>query len=109
MAELILPGVYIEVRPEALIVGGPISVGNIGIVGTANSGPIGEVTVLGSYSEAKEIFGAYDPFDAPETPNTKPLSLVRALQLAFDNGASTVFAVRVTSTEASAAGENFIG
>ena len=107
MAELVLPGVYIEVRPEALIVGGPISVGNIGIVGTAKSGPIGEVTVLGSYSEAKEIFGAYDPFDAPETAN-KPLSLVRALELAFDNGASTVFAVRVTETEASAAGENFI-
>ncbi len=107
MAELILPGVYIEVRPEALIVGGPISVGNIGIVGTAKSGPVGEVTVLGSYSEAREIFGAYDPFDSPELA-ANPLTLVRALELAFDNGASTVFAVRVTSTEASAAGENFV-
>src|SRR5690348_12436510 len=100
MAELILPGVYIEVRPEALIVSGPITVRNIGIVGTAKSGPIGEVTVLGSHAEAKEIFGAYDPFDSPELANN-PLTLIRALELAFDNGASTVFAVRVTGTEAS--------
>ena len=35
MAEMVLPGVYIEERPEALIVAGPITVGNIGIVGTA--------------------------------------------------------------------------
>src|SRR6266542_3183041 len=40
MAELILPGVYIDVRAEALIVGGPISVGNIGIVGTAAAGTL---------------------------------------------------------------------
>jgi Phage tail sheath C-terminal domain len=107
MAELILPGVYIEVRPEALIVSGPITVGNIGIVGTAKSGPIGEVAVLGSYSEAREIFGAYDPFAAPEQANN-PLTLIRALEIAFNNGASTVFAVRVSGTEASAAGENFV-
>jgi hypothetical protein len=74
MPELILPGVYIEVRPEALIVGGPISVGNIGIVGTASDGPIGEAKILGSYADAREIFGAYDPFD---TPNS--LTMVRAL------------------------------
>src|SRR5215217_336463 len=98
MAELILPGVFIEVRPEALIVPGAITVGNIGIVGTARSGPIGEVTVLGSYAEAREVFGAYDAFDNPETANN-PLTLVRALELAYSNGASTVLAVRVTRTE----------
>jgi len=107
MPELVLPGVYIEVRSEALIVSGPISVGNIGIVGTAKSGPIGEVRVLGSYAEAREVFGAYDAFDNPETANN-PLTLVRALELAYTNGASTVLAVRVTGTEALAVGENFI-
>ncbi|MGI8426041.1 MAG: phage tail sheath subtilisin-like domain-containing protein [Actinomycetota bacterium] len=107
MAE-ILPGVYIEVRPEALIVSGAVTVGNIGIVGTARQGPLGEVRVLGSYAEAREIFGAYDPFDEPETPNQPPVTLVRALELAYANGASTVFAARVTSTEAKAAGENLI-
>jgi hypothetical protein len=107
MAEMILPGVFIEVRPEALIVPGAVTVGNIGIIGTARQGPIGEVRVLGSYAEAREIFGAYDAFDNPDTSN-HPVTLVRALELAYANGASTVFAIRVTSTEAKEAGENFI-
>lgn len=107
MAELILPGVFIEVRPEALIVPGPITVGNIGIVGTAKNGPIGELRVLGSYAEAREVFGAYDAFNSPETANN-PLTLVRALELAYSNGASTVLAVRVTGTEAAGIAENFI-
>jgi hypothetical protein len=108
MPELVLPGVYITERPEALIVPGPITVGNIGIVGTARQGPIGEVEVLGSYADARDIFGAYDAFASPETPG-QPLTLVRALELAYNHGASTVFAVRVTGTEAAAAGDNFIG
>ncbi len=107
MAELVLPGVYIEVRPEALIVGGPITVGNIGIVGTARKGPVGEVQVVGSYSEVKDVFGAYDSFDSPETKGS-PLTLVRALELAYNNGASTVFAVRVSGTEDNGDAENKI-
>ncbi len=95
---MILPGVYIEVRPEALIVPGSVTVGNIGIVGTACRGPVGEVNVIGSISEAREIFGGADSFSNPETPGSS-LTLVRALELAYGNGASTVFAVRVTSTE----------
>lgn len=98
MAELILPGVYIEVRAEALIVGGPITVGNIGIVGTASRGPVNVPKVLGSYADAREIFGPYDAFS---TPNA--LTLVRALELAYANGASTVFAVRVANTNATPA------
>lgn len=97
MAELILPGVYIETRAEALIVPGPISVGNIGIVGTASSGPVGVVQVLSGYADAREIFGPYDSFTAPTLAST-PLTLVRALELAYANGASTVFAVRVANT-----------
>jgi hypothetical protein len=93
MADLILPGVYIETRAEALIVSGPISAGNIGIVGTASQGPIGEVQILGSYADAREIYGAYDPYTGPNS-----LTLVRALELAYNNGASTVFAVRVAGT-----------
>ncbi|MFN8496335.1 MAG: phage tail sheath subtilisin-like domain-containing protein [Anaerolineae bacterium] len=102
MPELVLPGVYIDVRAEALIVPGPITVGNIGIVGTANRGPIGEVQVLSSYADARAMFGAYDKFDAPETANA-PLTLLRALEIAYSHGASTVFAVRVASNSAAAA------
>jgi Phage tail sheath protein subtilisin-like domain len=94
MPELVLPGVYIEVRPEALIVPGPISVGNIGIVGTARKGPVKTPVILSSYADAVENFGPYDAYD----PNNagKELTLVRALELAYNNGASTVLAVRVT-------------
>ena len=98
MPELILPGVYIDVRAEALIVGGPISVGNIGIVGTASDGPVNEATLLGSYADAREIFGPYDAF-----ATTNSLTLVRALELAYNNGASTVYAVRVAGPGLTAA------
>jgi hypothetical protein len=108
MPELILPGVYVEVRPEALIVPGPISVGNIGIVGTARQGPVGEVKVLGNYAEARELFGAYDPLDAPESTNN-PLTLVRALEVAYANGASTVLAVRAAATTVKAAAPAGLG
>lgn len=94
MAE-ILPGVYIDVRPEALIVPGPVSVGNIGIVGTAAQGPINEVRVIGSFPEAEDLFGPADDFDNPD--GAEPLTLVRALALAYAHGASTVVAVRTAS------------
>ena len=96
MAEMVLPGVYIEERPEALIVAGPITVGNIGIVGTARRGPLGEVKILSSLGDAMEIFGTSDDFKNPETPGNE-LTLVRALELAYANGASTVYAVRVSN------------
>jgi len=104
MPELVLPGVYIEVRPEALIVPGPVSVGNIGMVGTARQGPVGKVTILGSYAEAREIFGTYDPLGS-----TNALTLVRALEVAYNNGASTVFAVRAASSSVKAAVPNVGG
>ena len=91
MAEMILPGVYIEVRPEGLIVPGRVTVGNIGIVGTASKGAIGKPTILGSYAEARERFGLYDPWNN----GTGKLTLVRALEQVYNNGATTVIAVRV--------------
>ncbi|MET0622918.1 MAG: phage tail sheath C-terminal domain-containing protein [Pyrinomonadaceae bacterium] len=99
MAEMVIPGVYIEVNGEALIAAGPISVGNIGIVGTARQGPVGEVVMLSTFNEARDIFGAYDSFVTPEVAGN-PLTLVRALEQAYANGAATVYAVRVTGTDA---------
>ena len=101
MAEMILPGVYIEVRPEALIVGGPINVGNIGIVGTAAGGKVDQMEILSGYADALEKFGPYDAFDAAADPPS--LTLVRALQIAYDNGANTVLAVRVANGTVSSA------
>jgi len=93
IGEMILPGTYIEVRAEGLIGVGGISTGNIGIVGTASKGPVGEVRILGSYSEALDLFGSYDRF----SPTGTPLTLTRALEQVFKGGGSTVYAVRIAS------------
>lgn len=95
MAEAVLPGVSIDVRAEALIVPGRITVGRLGVVGTASKGLIGVPVILGSYTDAREAFGDYDTWD--DGLNDE-LTLVRALELAYANGATTAFAVRVAST-----------
>jgi hypothetical protein len=96
MPEMILPGVYIEEHAEALIVSGAIATGNIGIVGTAARGPINQVTALSAYSDALQTYALYDSLPSPYG-SKKELSLVRALEQAYANGASTVYAVRITS------------
>ncbi len=97
MPEMILPGTYIEVRAEGLIVAGRVTVGNLGVVGTASKGKIEEPVILGSYAEATDVFGDYDPFINGES---NELTLVRALEQAFKQGASKVFAVRVSGKTA---------
>jgi len=93
MAAMVLPGVYIDVRPEGLIVPGRVTVGNIGIVGTAGKGPIGQPVLVGSFPEARQVFGSYDAWD----DGAGELTLTRALEIAYAHGANTVFAVRVAS------------
>ena len=96
IAEMILPGTYIEVRAEGLISAGAIATGNIGIVGTAARGPRNEVRALGSYGEALDLFGAYDSLAAPREAD-HPLTLTRTLEQAFKGGARSVYAVRIAS------------
>ncbi len=95
IGEMILPGTYIEVRAEGLIGVGGISTGNIGVVGTANRGPLNQPVILGSYSEALQVFGAYDRW--PGTQQTPALTLTRTLEQVFKGGGSTVYAVRVAN------------
>ena len=90
MVEAILPGTYITVRDEGLISAGQVVSGNIGIVGTAAKGPVDEVQILGSFSEAKEIFGDIDP--------ERQLTLIQALEQIYNNGGKTVYAVRTGTT-----------
>ncbi|MHC4399727.1 MAG: phage tail sheath protein, partial [Planctomycetota bacterium] len=99
MTEMILPGTYIEVRDEGLIVAGRISVGNLGVVGTASKGKIEEPVLLSRYDEATEVFGDYDPFIDGKSDE---LTLVRALEQAYKQGAKKVYAVRVTGKSGSA-------
>ncbi len=90
MANVILPGTYITVRDEGLIGVGGVSVGNVGVVGTAGQGDVNKVYTLSSYTGAKEIFGA------DESAGT----LLKSLQLIFGNGASNVYAVRAAKDTA---------
>lgn len=92
ITEMIIPGTYIEVRAEGLIGVTGIATGNVGIVGTASKGPVGgKATILSSFADAKQIFGAYDAWNGG---SSNELTLVRALEQLFSNGASTVYAVR---------------
>jgi hypothetical protein len=100
MSEMILPGVYINVHPEGLIAPGQITIGNVGVVGTAARGEIDTAILLGSYDQAKKEFYEYDTWlDASNKPNPNALTLVRALEQAFGFGATTVYAVRVSSKD----------
>jgi hypothetical protein len=92
ITEMVLPGTYIEVRAEGLISVGAIATGRVGIVGTASRGPVMTPVSLGSYSQAREVFGAYDRWQGGAG---NELTLTRALEQLFNNGATDVLAVRV--------------
>lgn len=98
IAEMVLPGTYVEVRAEGLIGVGAIATGNIGIVGTASRGPVGTVLRLGSYAAALDNFGAYDASTA-----TNALTLTRALEQVFAAGGRNVWAVRAANGTPAAA------
>ena len=100
MGNTILPGTYIEVRAEGLIAPGQVTVGNVGVIGTAAKGPVGVAVSLSSYTDARQKFYTYDAWI---DGNSDELTLVRALQQAFTHGASTVFAVRVAGNSKKAA------
>ena len=102
IAEMVIPGTYIEVRSEGLISVGSIATGNIGIVGTAAKGPVNTVVPIGSFPEVLDIFGPADSFTSPAEAAT-PLTLTRALQQAFAGGAGNVFAVRIANGDPTAA------
>lgn len=97
MLEMIIPGTYIDVRAEGLISAGRIATGVVGVIGTAAGGPILQPITLASFSHAREIFGLPDDAQRPED-GVNPLTLVRALQFVYNNGASSVIAVRVAGS-----------
>jgi hypothetical protein len=89
LTELVIPGVYIRVRADALIGVGGIATGNIGIVGIGADNLTGQTYTFSDYADAQTTFGnAFNPGDA---------NLAHALQLLYRNGASTVYARAVAS------------
>src|SRR2546421_7461909 len=102
MSEMVIPGTYISVRAEGLISAGRVATGIVGIVGTAESGPIGVPVTLAGFTNARDIFGLPDDFNDPQD-GSNPLTLMRALNPLYGNGASTVIAVRVAGASRSSA------
>jgi len=94
MPEIILPGTYITVRDEGLITAGRVVTGNIGLVGTAAKGPLNEVKIIGSFTEARELFGDADPWQGG---SQNELTMIRAMEYIFNNGGRTVYAVRTAA------------
>lgn len=91
ITETILPGTYIEVHPEGLLSIGNIATGNVGLVGTSERGG-SRLERLSSAADATARFGEAGEWDP--TAKDANLSLVRTAQLLFDNGATTVYALR---------------
>jgi hypothetical protein len=94
MTEMVVPGTYITVRSEGLISAGRVATGIVGVVGTAANGPIGVPITLSGLTDAQARFGLSDSFDRPED-GANPLTLFRALEHIYSNGAASVVAVRV--------------
>jgi hypothetical protein len=85
LSELVIPGTYVRVQAEGLIGAAAISTGNIGVVGTALLMD-NETHIIGDYRTAGEEFAEYDAF------TTAGFNLTRGLEVAYRNGARTVFA-----------------
>ncbi len=83
MSVMVLPGVYVQVNAEGLIVPGRITVSNLGVVGTASMGQPFVPRIVASIAEARQAFGNYDAWAG----DGSDLTLVRALELAFQHGA----------------------
>ena len=103
MSEMVIPGTYISVRAEGLITAGRISSGIVGVVGTAESGPLDTPVTLANFADARSVFGRADDVSNAIDPGSPMLTLVKALQLAYDNGASSVVGVRVADAGAASA------
>ncbi|MCW2702680.1 MAG: uncharacterized protein JWQ37_675 [Blastococcus sp.] len=96
MTEMILPGTYIQVRPEGLIVPGRVSVGTVGVVGTAQKGQLSTPTAVSGFLDARDRFGRYDPW---VDGASNELTLVRAIEIAAAHGATSIIAVRVSAVD----------
>ncbi|HEX6558887.1 MAG TPA: phage tail sheath subtilisin-like domain-containing protein [Longimicrobiales bacterium] len=87
LSELVVPGTYVRVSAEGLIGAAAISTGNIGMVGTAATAD-GETHLLGDFASARAGFGASDGYQN----GAGTLNLTRGLELAYRNGARSVYA-----------------
>jgi len=96
MSEMVLPGTYIEVRPEGLIVPGRVSVGTVAVIGTAKKGLLNTPTVVSGFLDARTRFGRYDAWVDGKSDE---LTLTRAIEIAATHGATSIIALRVSDVD----------
>lgn len=99
MSEMVIPSTYVDVRPEGLISAGRVATGIVAVVGTAADGPLEHPVALAGPGSARDRFGPPDDFDRPDDGRT-PLTLTRALEQAYRNGATSIIAVRIAGPSA---------
>lgn len=99
MTESIILGTYIDGRAEGLLTAEGVSTGGLPVVATASAGPVLRPTTLAMPGQARLQYGAPDdPGDPEDGEDAKPL--VRAIELCYGSGASTVVGVRVAVSSA---------
>ena len=96
MSEMVLPGTYIEVRPEGLIVPGRVSVGTVAVIGTAKKGLLNKPTAVSGFLDARTRFGRYDAWIDGKSDE---LTLTRAIEIAAAHGATSIIALRVSHVD----------
>ena len=100
----IKPGVFTQVRDEGLTGVAGIATGVIGVVGTARKGEMDAPITLTNLNQAIATFGLYDAYASASEGDE--LTLVRAMEQMFNNGAGTVIAVRIDNGSAAKASGN---
>lgn len=90
MAELLSPGVFIEEKPAALQVVGPVSTSTAGFVGYTSQGPQDEAVLVTSFEQFVSIFGE----------QVKDSFTYLSMAAYFANGGRRAYVVRVVPSDA---------
>ncbi len=90
MAELVVPGVYIEEVPGGVQITSPVSSSACGVLGFTPQGKANKATLVTSFAEFQRIFGGF----------TRSSLLAQTLAAFFANGGSQAHVVRVTPSDA---------
>jgi len=99
----IIPGVYTDVRAVGLATSQPFGLNIVGIIGTAERGPVDAPTLVTSKQDMYDIFGEPGEYITTDTPEGSEKTLVRSGALAFDGGTQQIQFIRIGSSNIGAA------
>ena len=99
----IIPGVYTDVRAVGLATSQPFGLNTVGIIGTAERGPVDTSTLISSKQDMYDTFGEPGSYITTDVPEGSEKTLVRSGALAFDGGAQQIEFIRIGSSNIGAA------